>query len=734
MTLEDKILLCEGKNFWETRACEELGLPSIFMSDGPHGLRKQELGADHLGINASVPATCFPTAVTTACSWDEELLARVGAAIALEAAHHQVGVVLGPGANLKRNPLCGRNFEYFSEDPYLAGKLAAAFIRGLQGRGIAACLKHFACNNQEYRRFQSDSILDERTLRELYLTAFEIAVKEGKPGTVMCAYNKINGTYASDNHALLTGILRQEWGFDGLVMTDWAAMNDRARGFQAGCDLNMPGGSAYMLEDTVRAVREGSLKEADIDRSVSRLAAMVRQAEKALDAGAEVDEEAHHALAREAAEKGAVLLRNEGGILPFRENQAIAVLGNMAGDMRYQGAGSSHVNPTRFSQPLELLPPTVPVSEAEAVLILTGLPPAYESEGFDREHLRLPDSENRLIEETLQQNPNVVVALFSGAPVEAPWADRARAVLYMGLPGQAGAEALVNLLYGRANPGGKLAESWPRRYEDCPSAAYYGSRDAVYSEGVFAGYRHYDKAGKVPRWAFGHGLSYTRFEVSAALDRKGRVAVTAANTGERAGDCVIQVYVAPPPGSPHRPVKELKRFARLSLQAGESKNLSFELDERCFAVWSDGWKASPGEYTILVGDSPDNLTAAGTLTKVGPEVSLGSPWESLEAPKEAEPRKGAFTMNHSVAQMAPSSLVMRLLEKAIIRMMKKGASPGTPEYRMMVESSVHSPLRSVAIAGRLPYPLVESLLDLANGKRLKGLSRILKARKNPAKL
>lgn len=729
MTLEDKIRLCEGQNFWETKPCPELGLPSIFMSDGPHGLRKQELSADHLGINESVPATCFPTAVTTANSWDPALLEEVGRAIAGEAARHGVGVVLGPGVNLKRNPLCGRNFEYFSEDPLLAGKLAAGLIRGMQGRGIAACAKHFACNSQEYRRFQSDSIIDERTLREMYLTAFEIAVKEGKPGTVMCAYNKINGTYASDNRELLTGILREEWGFEGLVMTDWAAMNDRVQGFKAGCDLSMPGGSGYMVEATRDAVKAGVLDEKDIDLSVSRVAAMVKNAQAALENREEVDEEAHHALARKAAEQGAVLLKNAGGILPLKEGQRLAVLGNMAEEMRYQGAGSSHVNPTRLSEAGKALSSTASVEDAEAVILLTGLPPAYESEGFDREHLRLPEEEIRLIEDTAKKNPRVIVVLFAGAPVEAPWADQVQAVLYMGLPGQAGGEALANLLFGRANPSGKLAETWPMRYEDCPSAKQYGSLDAVYSEGVFVGYRHYDSRGVAPRWPFGHGVSYTNFEVQGAFDEKGRVAVTVRNTGERAGAAVVQLYITPPKGSQNRPVKELKRFAKVFLEAGESQNLVFQLDERCFAVWDGGWKTPSGEYGVLVGEQPDSLSPVGAVQKTGLAVQLGAPWEALKAPVRPEARKGQFTMNSSVAEMMPHSLTMKFLHRGITKMLQKGAKPGTPEYRMMIESSVYSPLRSVAIASGMKAALFEGFLDIANGKRIQGLKKLLKARK-----
>ncbi len=396
MTTEQKIKLCEGKNFWETIAVPDEGIPSMFMCDGPHGIRKQEDQADHLGFNKSRPATCFPTAVTTACSWDVELLGRIGEAISIEAKDQGVGVFLGPGVNIKRNPWCGRNFEYFSEDPYLAGTLAASFIKRAQAGGIGVSLKHFACNNQEYKRFQSNSVIDERTLREIYLRSFEIAVREGKPKTVMCAYNKINGVYCSDNEELLTQILRDEWGFDGLVMTDWGAMNDRIEGFKAGCDLNMPGGSGYMLKETLEALRNGSLSESDIDRSVARVKRMALEAQEALNEKAACDYNAHHVLARKAAEQGAVLLKNQDNILPLRDGQRIAVVGEMAGDMRYQGAGSSHINPTRLVHPADVVKNTTSVEKADAVIICAGLPPEYESEGFDKEHMRLPDAQNKL--------------------------------------------------------------------------------------------------------------------------------------------------------------------------------------------------------------------------------------------------------------------------------------------------------------------------------------------------
>ena len=495
MTLEDKIALCSGANFWETKKFEKYGIPSLFMCDGPHGLRKQEDAADMLGVNASRPATCFPAEVTTAGSWDPELLAEIGAAIGEEAREQGMGLVLGPGANLKRNPLCGRSFEYFSEDPYLAGKLAAGFIRGAEAQGIGTSLKHFAANSQEKSRFNSDSVLDERTLRELYLTAFEIAVKEGKPSTVMCAYPKLNGVHCSDSKTLLTDILRAEWGFGGMVVTDWGAMNDRIEGFRAGCDLNMPGGSDYMEKEVLQAVRDGKLPESCVDDSARRVLKLVFRAAETLSKKAACDYEAHHALAKRAAAEGAVLLKSEGGILPLKQDVKIAVIGAMAKNLRHQGAGSSHINPTRLSHPLEFLPDAIyapgcdergdttdamleearkAAQQAEIAVVFAGLPDHCESEGFDRDDLKMPAGHLRMIEAAVSANPNTVVVLLCGGAVECPWADSVKAVLYMGLPGQAGGEAIADLLYGQVNPSGKLAESWPFTYEDVPSSEVYG--------------------------------------------------------------------------------------------------------------------------------------------------------------------------------------------------------------------------------------------------------------------
>ena len=767
MTLEDKIALCEGASFWESRTFEKYGIPSLFVCDGPSGLRKQDLsgGLDMLGINKSYPATCFPAAVTTAGSWDPELTEAVGNAIGQEALDQKVGVVLGPGCNLKRNPLCGRNFEYFSEDPYLAGKMAAGFIRGVESNGIGTSLKHYAANSQELQRFTSDSILDERTLRELYLTGFEIAVKEAQPATVMCSYNKLNGTHASDHKQLLTDILRTEWGFDGMVVTDWGAMNDRIEGFKAGCDWNMPGGSDYMFKECAQAVKEGKLCEADIDASVRRILRVVFRAAETHKNDHTCDYDTHHAIARQAAEAGAVLLKNEDAILPLAQTAKLALIGDMAQNLRYQGAGSSHINPTKLSQPLdsfpgaiyapgcddqgnttdELIAQAVNVArEAETAVIFAGLPGKYESEGFDREDMTMPEGHNRMIQAVAEANPNTVVVLLCGCAVECPWADRVKAILYMGLPGQAGGEAAANLLYGKVNPSGKLAESWPYRYSDVPSSEIYGKmQDALYVEGIYAGYRYYDKAGVPVRWPFGYGLSYTTFAYSGLALQERTVSVTVTNSGSLPGGEVVQLYVAAAQDGIHRPVRELKAFQKIFLQPGESKTVTFQLDDRSFALWQDGWKIPTGTYHIQVADLTASLeiageevaipawqagswyeTCQGKPTQAGWETMLGKPYTP------AVLKKGSFTMDNTVLEMKDYALVMKIMYKAIESVIAKGFGGkkdySNPEFKMMINATIGGPLRSMQISGGIKGGIMPGLLEMANGHFFRGIWKMIK--------
>ena len=765
MTLEDKIALCSGKNFWETKKYEQYGIPPLFMCDGPHGLRKQEHTADMLGVNESRKATCFPAEVTTAGSWDPELLAEIGATIGEEAKDQGVGLVLGPGANLKRNPLCGRNFEYFSEDPYLAGKLAAGFIRGAQAQGISTSLKHFAANSQELSRFTSDSVIDDRTLRELYLTAFEIAVREGSPSTVMCAYPKLNGIHCSDNKVLLTDILRSEWGFDGMVVTDWGAMNDRIEGFRAGCDLNMPGGSDYMEKEVLQAVRNGTLPERCVDDSARRMLKLVFRAAETLHGNTICDYDAHHVLARRAAIEGAVLLKNEDDILPLKKDAKIAVIGAMAKNLRYQGAGSSHINPTRLSQPLDFLPDAIyapgcddrgdttdtlldearaAAEQAEISVIFAGLPDRYESEGFDRDDMKLPVGHLRMIKAVVSANPNTVVVLLCGSAVECPWADEVKAVLYMGLPGQAGGEAAAELLYGRINPSGKLAESWPYTYEDVPSSEIYDkTADALYQEGIYVGYRYYDKAGVPVRWPFGYGLSYTEFSYSDLTVSGDTVSVTVRNTGAFAGAEVVQLYMEAPQDGLHRPLRELKGFQKIFLQPGENRTVHFTLTGRSFAVWQDGWKIPAGTYSVCIDNLRVKMEKSGDVLPV-PAWQKGSwyagctgkpnqtDWELMLGRTYTAPvlKKGSFTMDNTVMEMKDYSLIMKIMFRAVESTVAKGFGGKkdyeNPEFRMLMNSSAGSPLRSMMISGGMKGGTLPGMLEMANGHFLRGIWKMIK--------
>lgn len=767
MSLEDKIALCSGENFWETKKFEKYGIPAMFMSDGPHGLRKQDagVGTDMLGLNDSVPATCFPAEVTTAGSWDVDLLERIGTAVGKEARYQKVGLVLGPGANIKRNPLCGRNFEYFSEDPYLAGKLAAGFICGVESQGVGTSLKHFACNSQERDRFTSDSVVDERTLREIYLSAFEIAVMEGRPSTVMCAYPKLNGVHCSDNQTLLTDILRKEWGFNGMVVTDWGAMNDRIKGFQAGCDLSMPGGSAFMEKEVAGAVLKGTLSESLINASAERILTLVYRAGETLENEGLSCIEENHELAIEAAAKGAVLLKNDSDILPINENvEKIAVIGSMAKAMRYQGAGSSHINPTKLTAPLDyfknasyatgcndkgetttqLLTEAGEIAaNADKVIIFAGLPGNYESEGFDRDTMTMPEGHIRMIEEVSKANPNTVVVLFSGCVVECSWEEQVKGILYMGLPGQGGGEAVYCLLTGKANPCGKLAETWPYEYQDVPSSDIYArQKDALYEEGLYIGYRYYDKAGIKVRWPFGYGLSYTTFSYSDLAVEKDKVTVTVTNTGETFGEEIVQLYVARiGQDGIHRPVRELKGFCKVALDAKESKTVTLPLEERSFAVWKDKWVVEAGTYEISVSGLHARLQIGGEALTCKDKsgwywLLQGKPdkasWEKELGRAYIQPvlKKGCFTMDNTVEEMKDYSLLMKMVYKSTERVVAKQfggkADYDNPDFKMLMKSSAGGPLRSMQISSGMKGGLFEGLLEMANGHIMRGIFKMLK--------
>ena len=607
MTLEEKAGMCSGKDFWHLKGVERLGIPEVMVSDGPHGLRKQAAEADHLGLNESIKAVCFPTACATACSFDRDLLEEMGERIGDECQAEDLSVILGPAVNIKRSPLCGRNFEYFSEDPYLASQMAAAHIKGVQSKNVGTSIKHFAANNQEHRRMSCSSEVDERTLREIYLAAFETAIKEAKPDTVMCSYNRINGEFASENHWLLTEVLRDEWGFDGYVMSDWGAVNDRVKGLKAGLELEMPASGGTTDKEIVEAVKNGELDEAVLDRAVERILNIVFKFVDNRQEG-KFDKEEDHKLAAKIEAESMVLLKNE-GVLPLpTQGKKIAFIGKFAEAPRFQGGGSSHINSFKITGALEAVKEVAQVTyaqgydikedvidqdmlnqaveiakEADVAVIFAGLPDAFESEGYDRSHMRMPQCQNTLISEIAKVQENVVVVLHNGSPVEMPWADEVKGILEAYLGGQAVGQAEVDVLFGKANPCGKLAETIPYKLADNPSYLNFpgDGQTVAYKEGVFVGYRYYDTKEMPVRYPFGYGLSYTTFEYSdlqLSADKIKdtdtlKVTLKVKNTGDRAGKEIVQLYVADKTGAACRPVKELKNFVKVELQPQEEKTV-----------------------------------------------------------------------------------------------------------------------------------------------------------------
>jgi beta-glucosidase len=656
MTLEEKAGLCSGKDFWHLKGVERLDLPEIMVTDGPHGLRKQVADADNLGLHGSVSATCFPTAAAMASTWDTSLVKKLGIALGEECREEEVSVVLGPGANIKRSPLCGRNFEYFSEDPFLTGELALAHIQGVQSQGIGTSLKHFAANNQEEGRLYMDSVVDSRTLREIYFTGFEKAVKAGNPDTIMCAYNRLNGTYCSENPWLLNSVLRDEWGFDGLVVSDWGAVSDRAAGVAAGMDLEMPSSFGENDKKIIEAVESGELAAADLDKTALRIVSLIlkTQVTNVLSYPVKYDREMHHDLAREIAADGTVLLQNRDNLLPLNDKMKIAVVGGFAKNPRYQGAGSSMVNPTRLdtaydailkligeeqisyaqgyspdgqSVDITLIDEACAIAEnADAVVVFAGLPDSYESEGFDRTHMQLPESHNQLIQRLVKTNTNTVVVLCNGSPVELPWVKEVPSILEAYLGGQAGGSAAAEVLFGIVNPSGHLAETFPVKLEDTPCYEYFpgGNYRVQYREGLNVGYRYYSTVQKQVRFPFGHGLSYTSFSytdiaVSERTLDDGiplTVSVVVKNTGQITGKEVVQIYIRDKVSSVYRPDRELKGFAKVQIEPGESETVKIELDARAFAFFDplrNDWIVEEGEFEILAGSSVENIHLQETI-------------------------------------------------------------------------------------------------------------------------
>jgi len=797
MTLEEKAGLCSGLGFWHTKPIERLDVPSIMLTDGPHGLRKQIELMDQIGISNSVPSTCFPTAAITSCSFDRELLREIGEAIGEEMLKEKVSVVLGPGLNIKRSPLCGRNFEYFSEDPLLSGELAAAFVQGVQSKGVGACLKHYAANNQETARMTNDSIIDDRAMREIYLAAFEIAVKKSHPWTMMCAYNKINGFYACEHAELLNDIPRGEWGFNGLIMTDWGAMDDRVWALKSGLDLEMPYAGPVNDQKIIEAVRSGKLDEEVVDRSAKQVLEIVHTIGKNENFGRIFSIEDHDRLARRAVCESAVLLKND-GILPIETVKSIAVIGEFAEKPHYQGAGSSKINPFKITNALDALDnekiayiysrgydlnkvddpeqlieeAVVAAKNSDAIMIFSGLPEEDESEGFDRENIDLPEVHNELIEKVAGVNRNIVVILHNGSAVRMPWIDKVKAVLLLGLGGQCVGAAAVDLLFGKANPSGKLSETYPLHLTDNLSYLHFGKRQSTeYRESIYVGYRYYEKAKTPVLFPFGHGLSYTKFNynnlnVSKDLMQDSetvRIAFCVKNTGKSAGKEVAQLYISAPETTLFKPEKELRDFAKVSLEPGEEKTVIFDVNKRGFAYWNiniNDWHVESGNYKILIGSSSQDIRLAA-------EIEVRSTQEKVSVPDYRETAPMYYDLQNDVLDIpleefevlygkkihqldskpsrpftlqstlfdAKGTLVGKILIFILRKLIKKfvgtGSSDDDSMLQMIERMLLDFPFRSFGMMG-FSEDIVLGILDLLNYKIFKGIRLIIKARRETA--
>lgn len=789
LTLQEKVSLLTGDSLWTVKGVPRLGLPTIVLTDGPHGVRLMKGDPAEVGkIDEREPATCFPTASALAATWDLELLETVGRAIAEEARALGVSVVLGPGLNLKRSPVCGRNFEYYSEDPLLSGRLAAAWVRGAQSTGVAACLKHFAANNQEHRRSYVDARVDPRALRELYLASFELALREGRPLSVMAAYNRLEGTYCAEHPWLLTKLLRDEWGFDGVVMSDWGAVDDKVESLSAGCDLEMPGWAGRADDEVLHAVESGRLPVAVVNRASNRVAKLIERTAKAREAQAPVNLDVHHELARRVAAEATVLLKNEGAILPIAPETRVAVIGAFAETPRYQGAGSSEITPTRLDDALTSLRARIPslsyapgygrhaekrdksleqeacdrARAADVAILFVGLTEAYETEGRDRAHLKLPPAHDSLVRAVAAVNPRVIVVLSNGAPVELPWHDEVAAILEAGLGGQAGGSALADVLLGDREPAGRLAETYPVRFEDHPAASLPNGPAVVeYRESLFVGYRFFDTANAAVRFPFGFGLSYTSFtwtdaEASATDYRDGgqlTVSVTVRNDGARAGSEVVQLYVHPLAPRAFRPAHELKAFAKVTLEPGESTRVTLTLDRRAFATWDEAqqrWAVEPGTYGLRLGRHSRDVQA-----RILVDVTSDAPPREAEVPpvyrhvhdpkhftaeafaalypRQLPPnlveRHGAFTLNTPLADMHASPIA-RLLHKRLYVEAARVLGRPLEELPPIVTSTLdEASLRSFRLLaqGRVPRTVLEAVLELMNGRPAMTAWRLLRA-------
>lgn len=780
MTLEEKAAILSGKSVWETRNIERLGIPSVFCSDGPSGVRRQAEAGDHLGLNPSLKATCFPSSATLANSWDPELVQKAGAALGEEASAQKVDILLGPGLNIKRNPLCGRNFEYYSEDPYLSGKMAAAYVRGIQSNGVYACLKHFAVNSQELRRMSTDSVLDERTLREIYLTGFEIAVKESGAGAVMSSYNQVNGIYANENRHLLMDILRDDWGFDGIVITDWGGSNDHAAGVACRSNLEMPAPGLDSAREILEALDNGTLKEEELNACVEDLLNIVLDIkEKQTGRKLYFDKEAHHKLAHKAAAESIVLLKNEQEILPLKPGTKVALIGDFAFTPRYQGVGSSMVNPVELETMIEKIKEYALkvvgcaqgyvrtaaednadeaealkiAKEADVVLYCFGLDEISESEGLDRTHMRIPEKQIEFLQKLAGVNKNIVGILSGGSPIEMEWEKNLKGILHGYLGGQAGAGAMLDVITGIVNPSGHLNETYPMKYEDVPSSNYFPAKErtAEYREGIYVGYRYYETAGVPVRYPFGYGLSYTTFEYSNLHISENGISLVVTNTGKLAGADVIQMYVSLPEAEIFRPEKELKGFAKVKLKPGESKEVQILFDDKTFRYWNtatDKWETEEGDYVISVGANVRDIVLSGNIkikgtTNIIPEgYKTKCMWDYYytgnvknvmnlafsdllghEIPHR--PWEGELDRNDAICQMYyAKNPLARGIYKVLKKMKEKSEAAGKPDLNILFIYNM--PFRGIAkmTGGAVSRKMVDGMVMAVNGHFFRGIYKI----------
>lgn len=735
MTLEEKAAFCSGKDFWHTKAIERLGVPGVMMCDGPHGLRKQLGEGDHLGINKSIETVCYPSASALASSFDRQVMRKLGEALGEECQAEAVSMLLGPGLNIKRSPLCGRNFEYFSEDPYLAGELGSAYVESLQKKGIAACVKHFACNNQETKRMTGDSVVDERTLHEIYLAAFENAVKKGGTRSVMCAYNAVNSEFCAENKMLLTDVLRGQWGYKGFVVTDWGAVKDRAKGISAGLDLEMPGGPNATGEELLKAVKDGSLSETELDRSVLRILEFVLKAAEEKQENVTIDRENCRRISRELSGECAVLLKNE-NVLPLCRDKRIAFIGEFAQNPRYQGAGSSHINVPHAVSALEaagdknviyargydihmeegdpaLVNEAVAVAaDADIAVVFAGLPDAFETEGCDRQDMQMPRNQNELIHKVAEVNKNTVVVLYGGAPVELEWREQVVGILCMYLGGEQSGAATVDVLYGTVNPSGHLAETWPVKLADNPSFLNFPGEDGVvtYAEGVFVGYRYYDKKEMQVAWPFGFGLSYTDFAYHNLRIDKSHMCDTdtllvqcdVTNTGSCFGKTVMQLYVRDVESTVRRPIRELKGFEKIGLDAGETKTVSFVLDKRAFAYYEprcQDWFVESGEFIIEIGKSSREICQSISVSVEGTTMLTFTITENITIGQLMKHPKGAEFVKKMMASGSTANT----------------ETMGEGSEKMVQQMVLEMPLGALVSYGRMTKEQLEGTIRMLNG-------------------